>query len=264
MGDHQSGVPPIIEFLEEVLGRRRRLAAVGGKFADRYAGLTITETRGFRPVLHEFIPALGGRREGVEPHEKGRGRHIGYVGRTRGQAGTDRPSGDGIIVEVAQDHVLMTPMQVGGWSYLCPLPAEVGHHVGFRTHSTDRIAFPNRIDGFSPAPWAQCDRVVIDGPKIESRAMPGIIARVCHRVRPLTSGHGKTHLEGIERESGMDMEIAEENLLLHGNADLPCSCVLALSAALQGCASDAGALRRFRFRRSNEETSACCVDNRQK
>src|SRR4029450_8871535 len=57
---------------------------------------------------------------------------------------------DLVVLEISQDHVLVSPVVVGHRSHLGPLPAEIGDRVGPFGILGNRVALPDRLDRLVP------------------------------------------------------------------------------------------------------------------
>ncbi len=133
-----------------------------------------------------------------------------------------RPDGTGgnpVVVGVGEDHVLVPVVLLWCVADLCPLPAEECHGVRIGGIARDLVALAERLHGLSPVAWSDALGVVVDGPEVECRAVAGEVTGVRRRVSAFALGDGQAHQEGVEGEGGVNVEVAEEDLLRLGDSD---------------------------------------------
>mgnify|MGYP001812190597 CR=1 FL=1 len=78
----------------------------------------------------------------------------------------------------------------------------------------------DRLHGLLPVSRGDSLGVVVDGPEVECRAVAGEVTGIRRRVRAFALRDRQADQEGVEGEGGVDVEVAEENLLRSGYSDL--------------------------------------------
>jgi hypothetical protein len=87
----------------------------------------------------------------------------------------------------------------------------------WRIASTVSVQF--RFDRVGPILRRERDRVVVDGPEVEHRAVASEVAGVGDRMRALPAPGRQRHHERVQAERAVNVEVAEEDLLGLRHAD---------------------------------------------
>ncbi len=144
----------------------------------------------------------------------------------------DRPPGDPILFELQQNDVLVAVVFLRSGSDLRPLPAEEAHQVGGLGIARQILALTNRALRLLPLVRSQPLGVIVDRPEVERRAVAREVAGVGGGMGALPLEHRQAHQEGIEREGGVCMQIAEEDLLVSRPSALAAGAALCGGALL--------------------------------
>ena len=211
MGNHQGGESPIVELCEQGLGGGRGLDAIDGQFTHGHVVRTGRRAGGVaqEPSKIETASSIDGQQTQAHGQALVTRRRSHGAGRLR----TDGPSRDRFIVRVEEDHVLVSVVVVRGRANMAPLPAEIGHQVGVRRITCRGIALAHGLHRLFPKVCGEVLRMIIDGPKIEARAVAGEITGIGGRATFRAPSPGEVHHEGVEAEGRVDVKIAEEHLL---------------------------------------------------
>jgi hypothetical protein len=94
--------------------------------------------------------------------------------------------------------------------------------------------------------------MVVDRPEVEARAVPREVAGVGHGMSTVAPRHREAHLEGIEGEGGVDVEITEQDLLRARHADILRCLAHAAGSLLYDGRTDCGTLSLPSPRRLDE------------
>ena len=206
--------PPLRELLVELLRRLGRLVAIGGqragvdaRRAERHVAqlqlelLEVEVALAVRPVVQRELDALP------------EGSHHAHRADQLAVERADRTRRHTVVVRVAEDDVLV-PVVVGRRRpHLRPLPAEEGDEVGVVRVARHRVALPDGLLGLRPVARRDRLRVVVDAPEVEARAEAGEVAGIRGRMDALALEHRQARDEGIGREGGVHVQVAEEDLL---------------------------------------------------
>ena len=131
----------------------------------------------------------------------------------------DRPLRDALVLGVGEHHVLVAIVVGRRGADLRPLPAEERDGVGVGGVARDGVALADRLHRLAPVPRRDALGVVVDRPEVERRAVTREVAGVRRRVRALAPDRRDAEHEGVERERGVDVQVAEQDLLRLPDAD---------------------------------------------
>ena len=212
VGDHDGVVAPLVELAVELAGALGGLEAVVGQVVHVHVELALLHLAALRDVPGEVVESLLSAQQGEEAETRARARQSAPRPARRA-ARRDGTGGNPILVGVGEDHVLVPVVLLRGGADLCPLPAQERHRVRIGGIAADLVALADRLHGLPPVARGDSLGVVVDGPEVECRAVAGEVTGVRRRVRPFALGDRQADQEGVEGEGGVDVEVAEEDLL---------------------------------------------------
>ncbi len=118
------------------------------------------------------------------------------------------------IPGVPKNHILVAVMRRPLPANLRPLPAQKGDHVRIRRIARRIVALPNRTARLLPLDRSHPLGVVVDRPEIQRRAVARKITGIRRGPRPLALQHRQRNQKRIQRKRRVNMQVAEQNLLV--------------------------------------------------
>src|SRR5262249_53257073 len=155
--DHERRVSPLTQLGEQLGGRRRVLAAVGGELARVDAGRAVGELRHLADVPEEV--GVGSEPERAEQRE--RTERLRGALRPALRQRRDRARRHLVVRLPEQDHVAVSVVGRRGGPHLRPLPAEEGDEIGVGGIARPCVALAHALPGLAPALREEPLRVVV-------------------------------------------------------------------------------------------------------
>ena len=114
----------------------------------------------------------------------------------------------------------MTEVLLGCEADLRPFKAGEGDDIGLSSPLSHGIALPHRIARHLPSARIESLRVVGQRVEVELRAEAREVAGIGGRVNALPAHQRKTPHEGVDRERGVNMQVAKEDAIGAGGCAL--------------------------------------------
>ncbi len=209
--DDERVEPPLAELLEELVRQGCVLAAVMRQLARVDAGGAVRHAGDLGKQAEEV--GIGAEADHAQqlgrPEKPAWRRTTKHAGRQR----RDRPRGQRLVRQPAEDDVLVAEVRLRRGAGLRPLPADECDEVGVLRIAGARIALADALFRFLPARRRQALGMIVQREEVERGAVAGEVAGVRRRVHPFAAEERQRVQERVDRVGGVDVEVAPQDRL---------------------------------------------------